>query len=208
MTERSNNKLNPIKYFYMCLLLPIRILNHSKVVSKWASTLISTLPLILFLILALMPLYRAFESMLEVGSLIIMAGLILLVYLWVFYAAGFLVFYFMNKIALQHPKSTSKLLHDYGVLASSTQFMLILLAALILILLNSAADITIVFVITIPSIVLVMFIYITFAIFIFGKYLVLEKNTQTVKWIVMFIIFQLLTAFIFTVLPFIILRFS
>lgn len=208
MTERSNNKLNPLKYFYMCLLLPIRILNHSKVVSKWASTLISTLPLILFLTLALMPLYRAFESMLEVGSLIIMAGLILLVYLWVFYAAGFLVFYFMNKIALQRSKSTGKLLHDYGVLASSTQFMLILLAALILILLNSAADITIVFVITIPSIVLVMFIYITFAIFIFGKYLVQEKNAQTLKWIVMFIIFQLLTAFIFTVLPFIILRFS
>lgn len=208
MTESSNNKLNPLKYFYMSLLLPNRILNHKKVVSKWVSVLVSSVPVILFLTLALMPLYRAFESMLEVGNLIIMAGLILLVYLWIFYAAGFLVFYFMNKIALQRPKSTSKLLHDYGVLALMTQFILILFTALMLILLSTAADIAIVFVMTIPSIVLVMFIYITFAIFIFGKYLIQDKNEQTVKWIVMFIIFQLLTAFIFTILPFIILRFS
>lgn len=192
----------------MSLLLPNRILNHKKVVSKWVSVLVSSVPVILFLTLALMPLYRAFESMLEVGNLIIMAGLILLVYLWIFYAAGFLVFYFMNKIALQRPKSTSKLLHDYGVLALMTQFILILFTALMLILLSTAADIAIVFVMTIPSIVLVMFIYITFAIFIFGKYLIQDKNEQTVKWIVMFIIFQLLTAFIFTILPFIILRFS
>ena len=192
----------------MSLLLPNRILNHKKVVSKWVSVLVSSVPVILFLTLALMPLYRAFESMLEVGNLIIMAGLILLVYLWIFYAAGFLVFYFMNKIALQRPKSTSKLLHDYGVLALMTQFILILFTALMLILLSTAADIAIVFVMTIPSIVLVMFIYITFAIFIFGKYLVQDRNEQTVKWIVMFIIFQLLTAFIFTILPFIILRFS
>ncbi|HIV81241.1 MAG TPA: hypothetical protein H9994_00890 [Candidatus Salinicoccus merdavium] len=208
MTESSNNKLNPLKYFYMSLLLPNRILNHKKVVSKWVSVLVSSVPVILFLTLALMPLYRAFESMLEVGNLIIMAGLILLVYLWIFYAAGFLVFYFMNKIALQRPKSISKLLHDYGVLALMTQFILILFTALMLILLSTAADIAIVFVMTIPSIVLVMFIYITFAIFIFGKYLIQDKNEQTVKWIVMFIIFQLLTAFIFTILPFIILRFS
>lgn len=208
MTESSNNKLNPLKYFYMSLLLPNRILNHKKVVSKWVSVLVSSVPVILFLTLALMPLYRAFESMLEVGNLIIMAGLILLVYLWIFYAAGFLVFYFMNKIALQRPKSISKLLHDYGVLALMTQFILILFTALMLILLSTAADIAIVFVMTIPSIVLVMFIYITFAIFIFGKYLVQDRNEQTVKWIVMFIIFQLLTAFIFTILPFIILRFS
>lgn len=208
MTESSNNKLNPLKYFYMSLLLPNRILNHKKVVSKWVSVLVSSVPVILFLTLALMPLYRAFESMLEVGNLIIMAGLILLVYLWIFYVAGFLVFYFMNKIALQRPKSTSKLLHDYGVLALMTQFILILFTALMLILLSTAADIAIVFVMTIPSIVLVMFIYITFAIFIFGKYLIQDKNEQTVKWIVMFIIFQLLTAFIFTILPFIILRFS
>ena len=208
MTESSNNKLNPLKYFYMSLLLPNRILNHKKVVSKWVSVLVSSVPVILFLTLALMPLYRAFESMLEVGNLIIMAGLILLVYLWIFYAAGFLVFYFMNKIALQRPKSISKLLHDYGVLALMTQFILILFTALMLILLSTAADIAIVFVMTIPSIVLVMFIYITFAIFIFGKYLVQDRNEQTVKWIVMFIIFQLLTAFIFTVLPLIILRFS
>jgi len=208
MTESSNNKLNPLKYFYMSLLLPNRILNHKKVVSKWVSVLVSSVPVILFLTLALMPLYRAFESMLGVGNLIIMAGLILLVYLWIFYAAGFLVFYFMNKIALQRPKSTSKLLHDYGVLALMTQFILILFTALMLILLSTAADIAIVFVMTIPSIVLVMFIYITFAIFIFGKYLVQDRNEQTVKWIVMFIIFQLLTAFIFTILPFIILRFS
>src|SRR5690625_215925 len=208
MTESSNNKLNPLKYFYMSLLLPNRILNHKKVVSKWVSVLVSSVPVILFLTLALMPLYRAFESMLGVGNLIIMAGLILLVYLWIFYAAGFLVFYFMNKIALQRPKSTSKLLHDYGVLALMTQFILILFTALMLILLSTAADIAIVFVMTIPSIVLVMFIYITFAIFIFGKYLIQDKNEQTVKWIVMFIIFQLLTAFIFTILPFIILRFS
>lgn len=192
----------------MSLLLPNRILNHKKVVSKWVSVLVSSVPVILFLTLALMPLYRAFESMLEVGNLIIMAGLILLVYLWIFYAAGFLVFYFMNKIALQRPKSISKLLHDYGVLALMTQFILILFTALMLILLSTAADIAIVFVMTIPSIVLVMFIYITFAIFIFGKYLIQDKNEQTVKWIVMFIIFQLLTAFIFTILPFIILRFS
>lgn len=192
----------------MSLLLPNRILNHKKVVSKWVSVLVSSVPVILFLTLALMPLYRAFESMLEVGNLIIMAGLILLVYLWIFYAAGFLVFYFMNKIALQRPKSISKLLHDYGVLALMTQFILILFTALMLILLSTAADIAIVFVMTIPSIVLVMFIYITFAIFIFGKYLVQDRNEQTVKWIVMFIIFQLLTAFIFTILPFIILRFS
>lgn len=208
MTESSNNKLNPLKYFYMSLLLPNRILNHKKVVSKWVSVLVSSVPVILFLTLALMPLYRAFESMLEVGNLIIMAGLILLVYLWIFYAAGFLVFYFMNKIALQRPKSISKLLHDYGVLALMTQFILILFTALMLILLSTAADIAIVFVMTIPSIVLVMFIYITFAIFIFGKYLIQDRNEQTVKWIVMFIIFQLLTAFIFTILPFIILRFS
>ena len=192
----------------MSLLLPNRILNHKKVVSKWVSVLVSSVPVILFLTLALMPLYRAFESMLEVGNLIIMAGLILLVYLWIFYAAGFLVFYFMNKIALQRPKSISKLLHDYGVLALMTQFILILFTALMLILLSTAADIAIVFVMTIPSIVLVMFIYITFAIFIFGKYLIQDRNEQTVKWIVMFIIFQLLTALIFTVLPFIILRFS
>ena len=151
----------------MSLLLPNRILNHKKVVSKWVSVLVSSVPVILFLTLALMPLYRAFESMLEVGNLIIMAGLILLVYLWIFYAAGFLVFYFMNKIALQRPKSISKLLHDYGVLALMTQFILILFTALMLILLSTAADIAIVFVMTIPSIVLVMFIYITFAIFIF-----------------------------------------
>ena len=208
MTERSNIKLNPLKYFYMSLLLPNRILNHKKVVSKWASILVSTLPVVLFLVLALAPLYAVFETVFGDGNLIIQAGLILLVYLWAFYAAGFLVFYFMNKNALKQPKSTGKLLHDYGVLALMTQFILILFAALILVIITTAPDITIAFVITIPSIVLIMFIYITFAIFIFGKYLIEDQNAQVVKWIVMFIIFQLLTAFIFNVLPFIILRFS
>ncbi|SDL05264.1 hypothetical protein [Lacicoccus qingdaonensis] len=208
MTERSNIKLNPLKYFYMSLLLPNRILNHKKVVSKWASILVSTLPVVLFLVLALAPFYAVFETVFGDGNLIIQAGLILLVYLWVFYAAGFLVFYFMNKNALKQPKSTGKLLHDYGVLALMTQFILILFAALILVIITTAADITIAFVITIPSIVLIMFIYITFAIFIFGKYLIEDQNAQVVKWIVMFIIFHLLTAFIFTILPFIILRIS
>lgn len=208
MTERSNIKLNPLKYFYMSLLLPNRILNHKKVVSKWASILVSTLPVVLFLVLALAPFYAVFETVFGDGNLIIQAGLILLVYLWVFYAAGFLVFYIMNKNALKQPKSTGKLLHDYGVLALMTQFILILFAALILVIITTAPDITIAFVITIPSIVLIMFIYITFAIFIFGKYLIEDQNAQVVKWIVMFIIFQLLTAFIFNVLPFIILRFS
>ena len=208
MTERSNIKLNPLKYFYMSLLLPNRILNHKKVVSKWASILVSTLPVVLFLVLALAPFYAVFETVFGDGNLIIQAGLILLVYLWVFYAAGFLVFYFMNKNALKQPKSTEKLLHDYGVLALMTQFILILFAALILVIITTAADITIAFVITIPSIVLIMFIYITFAIFIFGKYLIEDQNAQVVKWIVMFIIFHLLTAFIFTILPFIILRIS
>ena len=192
----------------MSLLLPNRILNHKKVVSKWASILVSTLPVVLFLVLALAPLYAVFETVFGDGNLIIQAGLILLVYLWAFYAAGFLVFYFMNKNALKQPKSTGKLLHDYGVLALMTQFILILFAALILVIITTAPDITIAFVITIPSIVLIMFIYITFAIFIFGKYLIEDQNAQVVKWIVMFIIFQLLTAFIFNVLPFIILRFS
>ena len=208
MTERSNIKLNPLKYFYMSLLLPNRILNHKKVVSKWASILVSTLPVVLFLVLALAPFYAVFETVFGDGNLIIQVGLILLVYLWVFYAAGFLVFYFMNKNALKQPKSTGKLLHDYGVLALMTQFILILFAALILVIITTAADITIAFVITIPSIVLIMFIYITFAIFIFGKYLIEDQNAQVVKWIVMFIIFHLLTAFIFTILPFIILRIS
>ena len=208
MTERSNIKLNPLKYFYMSLLLPNRILNHKKVVSKWASILVSTLPVVLFLVLALAPFYAVFETVFGDGNLIIQAGLILLVYLWVFYAAGFLVFYIMNKNALKQPKSTEKLLHDYGVLALMTQFILILFAALILVIITTAADITIAFVITIPSIVLIMFIYITFAIFIFGKYLIEDQNAQVVKWIVMFIIFHLLTAFIFTILPFIILRIS
>ena len=208
MTERSNIKLNPLKYFYMSLLLPNRILNHKKVVSKWASILVSTLPVVLFLVLALAPLYAVFETVFGDGNLIIQAGLILLVYLWAFYAAGFLVFYFMNKNALKQPKSTGKLLHDYGVLALMTQFILILFAALILVIITTAPDITIAFVITIPSIVLIMFIYITFAIFIFGKYLIEDQNAQVVKWIVMFIIFHLLTAFIFTILPFIILRIS
>lgn len=192
----------------MSLLLPNRILNHKKVVSKWASILVSTLPVVLFLVLALAPFYAVFETVFGDGNLIIQAGLILLVYLWVFYAAGFLVFYFMNKNALKQPKSTGKLLHDYGVLALMTQFILILFAALILVIITTAADITIAFVITIPSIVLIMFIYITFAIFIFGKYLIEDQNAQVVKWIVMFIIFHLLTAFIFTILPFIILRIS
>lgn len=192
----------------MSLLLPNRILNHKKVVSKWASILVSTLPVVLFLVLALAPLYAVFETVFGDGNLIIQAGLILLVYLWAFYAAGFLVFYFMNKNALKQPKSTGKLLHDYGVLALMTQFILILFAALILVIITTAPDITIAFVITIPSIVLIMFIYITFAIFIFGKYLIEDQNAQVVKWIVMFIIFHLLTAFIFTILPFIILRIS
>ena len=192
----------------MSLLLPNRILNHKKVVSKWASILVSTLPVVLFLVLALAPFYAVFETVFGDGNLIIQAGLILLVYLWVFYAAGFLVFYFMNKNALKQPKSTGKLLHDYGVLALMTQFILILFAALILVIITTAPDITIAFVITIPSIVLIMFIYITFAIFIFGKYLIEDQNAQVVKWIVMFIIFHLLTAFIFTILPFIILRIS
>ena len=192
----------------MSLLLPNRILNHKKVVSKWASILVSTLPVVLFLVLALAPFYAVFETVFGDGNLIIQAGLILLVYLWVFYAAGFLVFYIMNKNALKQPKSTEKLLHDYGVLALMTQFILILFAALILVIITTAADITIAFVITIPSIVLIMFIYITFAIFIFGKYLIEDQNAQVVKWIVMFIIFHLLTAFIFTILPFIILRIS
>src|SRR5699024_1163288 len=137
MTESSNNKLNTLKYLYMNLLLQNCILNFTYVKSKLVSELVSLVPVILFRILAVMPLYRAFESMLEVGNLIIMAGLILLVYLWIFYAAGFLVFYFMNKIALQRPKSTSKLLHDYGVLALMTQFILILFTALMLILLST-----------------------------------------------------------------------
>lgn len=208
MAEHSNNKINPLKYIYMSLFLPNRILNHNKVVSRWASVLIITLPVILFLMLVLMPLYAAFETIFGDGVLIIQAGFILMVYIWAFYAAGFLVFYFMNQNVLRQPKTTNKLLHDYGVLALMTQFILILFAALTLVLITTIADITFAFVITIPSIVLVMFIYITFAIFIFGKYLIEDKNAQTVKWIVMFIIFQLFTAFIFTVLPLIILRFS
>lgn len=208
MTERSNNKLNPLIYFYMSLFLPNRILNHTKVVSKWTSVLVSTVPVIIFLILALYPWYSAFEAIFGDGPIVILAGLFLMFYLWAFYAAGFLVFYFMNKSALKQPKSTGKLLHDYGVLALMTQFILILLAVLILVVIITAADITIAFVITIPSIILIMFIYFTFSIFIFGKHLIKEKNPQTVKWVLMFIILQLITAFIFTLLPLIILRFS
>ena len=208
MTERSNNKLNPLIYFYMSLFLPNRILNHRKVVSKWASVLVSTVPVIIFLVLALSPLYSVFETGFGDGTIIILAGIFLLFYLWAFYGTGFLVFYFMNKNTLKQPKSTGKLLHDYGVLALMTQFILILLAALILVLIITSADITIAFVITIPSIILIMFIYLTFSIFIFGKYLIKEKNQQTVKWITVFIILQLFTAFIFTLLPLIILRLS
>lgn len=208
MAERSNNKLNPLIYFYLSLLLPNRVLNYKKVVSKWASVLVSTLPVILFLVLALLPLYAIFETGLGEGMFIVQAGIILLIYLWAFYAAGFLVFYFMNKNALKQPKSTGKLLHDYGVLALLTQFILILLAALILVLIITSADITIAFVVTIPSIILTMFIYLAFATFIFGKYLIKDQNEQLVRWIIIFIILQLFAAFIFALLPLIILRFS
>lgn len=208
MTERSNNKLNPLKYFYMSLLMPNRVLSHTKVVSKWAGVLFCTVPVIIFLILALSPLYAAFETVFGDGNLIITSGIYLLLYLWAFYAAGYLVFHAMNKIALKQPKSTGKLLHDYGVLALMTQFILILSAALILAIITMAADITIAFVITIPLIILIMFIYLTFSIFIFGKYLIKDKNEQTVRWIIIFIILQLFTAFIFVLLPLIILRFA
>lgn len=207
MTERSNNKLNPLKYFYMSLLMPNRVLNHTKVVSKWAGLLVSTVPVIIFLILALSPLYTAFETVFGDGNLIITSGIYLLLYLWAFYAAGYLVFHSMNRIALKQPKSTGKLLHDYGALALTTQFILILSAALILAIITMA-DITIAFVITIPSIILIMFIYLTFSIFIFGKYLIKDKNEQTVRWIIIFIILQLFAAFIFVLLPLIILRFA
>ncbi|WP_462421630.1 hypothetical protein [Salinicoccus sp. Marseille-QA3877] len=208
MTARANNKLNPLIYFYMSLFLPNRILNHTKVVSKWMSVLVSTVPVIIFLILALYPLYSLFETGFGDGTIVILAGIFLMFYLWAFFAAGFLVFYFMNKYALKQPKSTGKLMHDYGVLALMTQFILILLAILIYVLIITSADITIAFVITIPSIILIMFIYFTFSIFIFGKYLIKDKNPQTVKWVLIFLILQLFTAFIFTLLPLIIFRFS
>lgn len=204
MAERSKNKLNPLIYFYLSLLLPNRVLNHTKVVSTWASVLVSTLPVILFLILALLPLYIIFEAGFGDGTFIIWTGIILLIYVWALYAAGFLVFYFMNKNALKQPKSTGKLLHDYGVLALLTQFLLILAAALILVLIITSANITIAFVATIPSIILIMFIYLAFAIFIFGKYLIKEHNEQIVRWIIIFIILKLFAVFVFALPPLII----
>ncbi len=205
---RQIEKLNPLIYFYLSLLLPNRVLNHNKVVSPWASVLLSTLPLILFLVLALLPIYTIFEAGFGDGTFIIWSGIVVLIYLWAFYAAGFLVFHFMNKSALRQPKSLVKLLHDYGVLALLTQFLLILIAVLVLILILAASDITIAFVVTIPAIILVMFIYLAFAIFIFGKYLLEDENKRAIRWVLLFIGLQLVVAFIFLVLPFIILRFS
>lgn len=168
----------------------------------------STLPVILFLVLALLPLYAIFEAGFGGGTFIIWSGIIVLIYLWAFYAAGFLVFHFMNKSTLKQPKRLMKLLHDYGVLALLTQFLLILIAALVLILILTSSDITIAFVVTIPAIILVMFIYLAFAIFIFGKYLIKDGNKHAIRWILLFIALQLFIAFIFMVLPLVILRFS
>lgn len=171
------------------------------------SVLVSTLPVILFLVLGLFPVYTIFEAGFGDGNFIIISGFIALIYLWAFYAAGFLVFHFMNKNMLKQPKSLLKLLHDYGVLALLTQSLLVLIAAFILVLLLTPGDASIAFVVTIPSIILVMFVYLAFSIFIFGKYLIKEENKRAIQWTFLFITLQLLVAFIFLALPLILLRF-
>ncbi|CAM4340647.1 hypothetical protein [Lacicoccus alkaliphilus] len=204
----NTEKLNPLSYFYLSLIFPNRALNHKKAASPQVSVLISTLPVILFLILGLFPFYTVFEAGFGDGTFIITSGVIALIYLWAFYAAGFLVFHFMNKKMLKQPKSLLKLLHDYGVLALLTQSLLVLIAAFILVLHLIPGDASIAFVVTIPSIILVMFAYLAFAIFIFGKYLIKEENKRAIQWILVFITLQLSVAFIFLVLPLLFLRFS
>lgn len=206
MTHHTE-KLYPLSYFYLSLIFPNRALNHRKVASPLVSVLVSTLPVILLLVLGLFPVYTIFEAGFGDGNFIIMSGFIALIYLWVFYAAGFLVFHFMNKNMLEQPKSLLKLLHDYGVLALLTQSLLVLIAAFILVLLLTPGDASIAFVVTIPSIILVMFVYLAFSIFIFGKYLIKEENKRAIQWTFLFITLQLLVAFIFLALPLILLRF-